>query len=71
MKLRVVTKTGHTFSNPLGLGPGFDNKGEAVDSLFDLGFSFVEIGSVTTEQQHPSKLFQHTMKINLKVRQIL
>ena len=45
-----MTKSGYTFSNPVGLGPGFDTKGEAVDSLFDLGFGFVELGSVTTEQ---------------------
>ena len=48
--MRVVTKSGYTFSNPLGLGPGFDPKGEAVDGLLDLGFGFVELGSVTSEQ---------------------
>ena len=66
--MRVVTKSGYTFSNPLGLGPGFDTKGEAVDGLLDLGFGFVEIGSVTSEQQNPNKMFQQTMKINLNVR---
>jgi dihydroorotate dehydrogenase len=63
--MRIRSKSGHIFCNPIGLGPGLDTKGEAVDSLLDLGFGFVEIGSVTAEQQHPVKLFQHTLKINL------
>ncbi|KAF5103568.1 hypothetical protein D0Z03_000142 [Geotrichum reessii] len=33
--------------NPLGIAAGFDKHGEAIDSLFNLGFSYVEIGSVT------------------------
>ena len=66
--MRVVTKSGYTFSNPVGLGPGMDTTGEAVDGLLGLGFGFVELGSITSEQQHPSKLFQETLKINLNVR---
>ena len=65
--MRVRTKSGHTFSNPIGLAPGLDTKGIAVDALLDVGFGFVEVGSITPEQQHPIKLFQHTLKINLKV----
>ena len=65
--MSVKTKRGYTFSNPLGLGPGLDTQGEAIDALFDLNFGFVEIGSVTPEQQHPKKLFQPTLKINLNV----
>ncbi|KAH7926420.1 hypothetical protein BV22DRAFT_1128210 [Leucogyrophana mollusca] len=38
-------------SNPVGLAAGFDKDGEAVDGLFDLGFSWVEIGSVTPKPQ--------------------
>lgn len=34
-------------SNPIGLAAGFDKDGEAIDGLFNLGFSWVEIGSVT------------------------
>jgi dihydroorotate dehydrogenase len=47
--MSVVTKSGYTFSNPVGLGPGFDTKGEAVNGLLDLGFGFVELGSITAE----------------------
>ncbi|KAF8963835.1 Dihydroorotate dehydrogenase (quinone), mitochondrial [Entomortierella lignicola] len=36
-----------TFSNPVGMAAGFDKHAEAIDGLFDLGFGYVEIGSVT------------------------
>ncbi|KAF7294473.1 Dihydroorotate dehydrogenase [Mycena kentingensis (nom. inval.)] len=39
------------FSNPIGLAAGFDKHGEAIDGLFNLGFSWVEIGSVTPKPQ--------------------
>jgi dihydroorotate dehydrogenase len=65
--MKVKTKSGLTFSNPIGVGPGLDVYGRGIDGLLDCGFGFVEIGSVTMEQQHPSKLFQPTLKINLKV----
>ncbi|ORX91313.1 hypothetical protein K493DRAFT_228252 [Basidiobolus meristosporus CBS 931.73] len=42
---------GKKFSNPLGLAAGFDKHGEAIDSMFDMGFGFVEVGSVTPEPQ--------------------
>ncbi|PAA90406.1 hypothetical protein BOX15_Mlig021059g1, partial [Macrostomum lignano] len=35
------------FPHPVGLAAGFDKDAQAVDSLFRLGFSFVEVGSVT------------------------
>ncbi|KAK2584066.1 hypothetical protein KPH14_006513 [Odynerus spinipes] len=35
------------FKNPLGMAAGFDKQGEAIEGLHDIGFSFVEIGSVT------------------------
>lgn len=34
-------------SNPVGIAAGFDKHADAIDSLFGLGFSYVEIGSVT------------------------
>lgn len=40
-----------TLSNPLGLAAGFDKNAEAIDSMFNLGFSYVEVGSVTPEPQ--------------------
>ncbi|KAI8351638.1 Dihydroorotate dehydrogenase-domain-containing protein [Mortierella sp. GBAus27b] len=36
-----------TFSNPVGMAAGFDKHAEAIDGLFNLGFGYVEIGSVT------------------------
>ncbi|KAJ3985971.1 Dihydroorotate dehydrogenase-domain-containing protein [Lentinula detonsa] len=42
---------GYQISNPVGLAAGFDKDGEAIDGLFDLGFSWVEIGSITPKPQ--------------------
>ena len=39
------------FSNPIGLAAGFDKNAEASAPLFDLGFGFVEVGSVTPRPQ--------------------
>ncbi|CAE6482993.1 unnamed protein product [Rhizoctonia solani] len=37
--------------SPVGLAAGFDKDGEAIDGLFQLGFDWVEIGSVTPKSQ--------------------
>ncbi|KAF9815999.1 hypothetical protein IEO21_04249 [Rhodonia placenta] len=42
---------GEELANPVGLAAGFDKHGEAVDGLFDLGFGWVEIGSITPKPQ--------------------
>lgn len=42
---------GIDFPNPIGLAGGLDKNGEYYNSLSDLGFAFVEIGSLTTEPQ--------------------
>lgn len=42
---------GKKFSNPIGLAAGLDKQAEAIDGLFDLGFAYVEIGSVTPNPQ--------------------
>jgi dihydroorotate dehydrogenase len=42
---------GLTFAGPLGLAAGFDKSGEGIDALAALGFSFVEVGTVTGEPQ--------------------
>ncbi|KAF8817543.1 hypothetical protein BYT27DRAFT_7199076 [Phlegmacium glaucopus] len=42
---------GQKITNPIGLAAGFDKDGEAIDGLFNLGFSWVEIGSVTPNPQ--------------------
>ncbi|EEB05199.1 dihydroorotate dehydrogenase Ura3 [Schizosaccharomyces japonicus yFS275] len=42
---------GRKFSNPVGLAAGYDKQGEAISSLFDYGYAYVEVGSVTPEPQ--------------------
>ncbi|WAQ91422.1 hypothetical protein PtA15_14A306 [Puccinia triticina] len=42
---------GKKFNNPIGMAAGFDKDGDAVDGLFDIGFGYVEIGSITPEAQ--------------------
>jgi len=41
------TVFGHAFPNPIGLAAGFDKDGEVYAQALDLGFGFVELGSVT------------------------
>jgi len=38
-------------SNPIGIAAGFDKQGEIVDGLHKMGFSFIEVGSVTPVPQ--------------------
>ncbi|KAK4887520.1 hypothetical protein RN001_003791 [Aquatica leii] len=42
---------GKKLLNPIGVAAGFDKHGEAIMGLRDMGFGFVEIGSVTPEPQ--------------------
>ena len=37
--------------NPIGLAAGFDKSAEVYNSLFKLGFGFVEVGTVTPKRQ--------------------
>ena len=37
---------GLDFTNPLGLAAGFDKNAEVINSLLNLGFGFVEAGTV-------------------------
>ncbi|XP_077259547.1 dihydroorotate dehydrogenase 2 [Temnothorax americanus] len=46
-----TTVLGMEFKNPIGIAAGFDKQGEAVEGLHKIGFSFVEIGSVTPKPQ--------------------
>lgn len=39
------------FKSPIGMAAGFDKQGEAIEGLHKIGFSFVEIGSVTPKPQ--------------------
>ena len=45
------TVFGLHFSNPVGLAAGFDKNGEWVAELSNLGFGFIEIGTVTPRPQ--------------------
>ncbi len=40
-----------TFSNPIGIAAGFDKDAEIVSQCQDLGFGFVEIGTITPSPQ--------------------
>ena len=42
---------GFDFSNPLGMAAGFDKNAEVVNPLLNLGFAFVEAGTVTPNPQ--------------------
>jgi len=41
-----------TFGNPIGIAAGYDKNAEVVDSLFKMGFGFVECGTVTPVAQY-------------------
>ena len=46
---------GKFFENPIGLAAGFDKNAEAINGLFDLGFGFIELGTVTPMPQIGNK----------------
>jgi dihydroorotate dehydrogenase len=46
-----VRALGLTFPGPLGVAAGFDKNAVGIDALAGLGFSFVEVGTVTGEPQ--------------------
>ena len=46
-----LRRFGLTFSNPVGLAAGFDKDGVALESLAELGFGFIEAGTVTFHPQ--------------------
>ncbi|MCP9759355.1 quinone-dependent dihydroorotate dehydrogenase [Aquitalea sp. S1-19] len=46
-----VKVMGLTFPNPVGLAAGLDKDGEHIDALAELGFGFIEIGTVTPRPQ--------------------
>ncbi len=56
-----VTCMGIQFPNPVGLAAGLDKNGAYIDALADLGFGFIEIGTITPRPQagnpHP-RLFR-------------
>ncbi len=48
----AVHRFGLTFAHPLGLAAGFDKNGDYLDALGALGFSHVELGTVTPRPQY-------------------
>lgn len=42
---------GLTFKNPVGLAAGFDKNAKLISKMADLGFGFIEIGTVTPQSQ--------------------
>lgn len=42
---------GLEFPNPVGLAAGMDKNGDYIDALGDLGFGFIEVGTVTPRPQ--------------------
>src|SRR5271155_5266219 len=46
-----VRALGFDFPGPLGLAAGFDKDGEGITGLAALGFSFIEVGTVTARPQ--------------------
>jgi len=50
-KNQPVTCMGLDFPNPVGVAPGLDKNGDYFEALGDLGFGFVEIGTITPRPQ--------------------
>ena len=48
----AVSIFGKKISNPVGLAAGFDKDAEVYNSIFKLGFGFVEVGTVTPLAQY-------------------
>ncbi len=48
---KPLTVMGLNFKNPVGLAAGMDKNGDHIDALADLGFGFIEIGTVTPRPQ--------------------
>ncbi|ASK34233.1 quinone-dependent dihydroorotate dehydrogenase [Alloalcanivorax mobilis] len=48
---RPVEVMGLTFANPVGLAAGLDKNGDCIDGLAELGFGFLEVGTVTPRPQ--------------------
>lgn len=44
---KPVELLGLTFPNPVGLAAGLDKNGECIDALGQMGFGFIEIGTIT------------------------
>lgn len=47
----VTTHFGRSLSSPIGLAAGLDKNAQAIDALDACGFGFVEVGTITGEEQ--------------------
>lgn len=48
---KPVTIAGIQFDNPVGLAAGLDKNGECIDAFGQMGFGFIEVGTVTPRPQ--------------------
>jgi dihydroorotate dehydrogenase len=46
-----ITLWGRDFPNPLGLAAGYDKNASVIGPMLDMGFGFVEVGTVTPKPQ--------------------
>jgi dihydroorotate dehydrogenase len=51
LPLKPVTVAGIRFDNPLGLAAGLDKNAECIDAFGEMGFGFIEVGTVTPRPQ--------------------
>ncbi|MDB4846173.1 quinone-dependent dihydroorotate dehydrogenase [Candidatus Pelagibacter sp.] len=51
-KMFKSTLFGKKIDNPIGMAAGFDKNAEVYNSLFRLGFGFVEVGTITPLEQY-------------------
>ena len=51
-KLLEVEFCGNKLSSPIGVAAGFDKNAEVYNPLFNLGFGFVEVGTITPKPQY-------------------
>ena len=47
-----TTIFGKDLDNPIGMAAGFDKNAEVYNPLFNLGFGFVEVGTITPLKQY-------------------
>ena len=57
MKIKIILYLKQNYlikklDNPIGMAAGFDKNAEVYNSLFKLGFGFVEVGTVTPLKQY-------------------
>lgn len=54
-----------TFGNRMGLSAGFDKEASCFDELSDLGFGFLEVGTVTPEKWQA--ILPHVFSVCLRI----